>query len=432
MLVDLKYFNSLENEIESLQSQLVTQIILFLNEINQLSREYYYDDYMNAIFGVYTTLDEFTYLQCDYVDQVVKCERLEKELSKRSENFNNKSFNELSKQFSQLEQYSINLELALQQSQEHIKNDKAWKQQESNSFRKLNIKYFEIQDLKAQLQDKGIAISKLATLSDSLAKKDFSKSKLVTKNDVLKDFSKPVTAQILPQNVKSILKNTNVIAPRMVILTTSVSRPHLKSNRSEDRVMPNNSQGKKQEVEDHIRNFKFSNKTSITACNDSLNAKTSNANFVCVTCGKCLLNDNHDMYVLYYINGLNSRTKQPIAVPISTREPKQTVNQSIATPLKRTVAVESTNQKPRSKIRKQNKQINKTCKWWYSNITPPRYKWKPKSSTVNVKPNVSMHLGTKFRTTNILEPTTLRKSTVSNTPLSSNSFVARRDNSIHL
>ncbi|GKE83184.1 hypothetical protein Tco_1553184 [Tanacetum coccineum] len=87
--------------------------------------------------------------------------------------------------------------------------------------------------------------------------------------------------------------------------------------------MPNNSQGKKQEVEDHHRNFKFSNnKMSVTACNDSLNAKTSNVNFVCVTCGKCVLNDNHDMCVLHYINGVNSRTRQPIAVPISTSEPK--------------------------------------------------------------------------------------------------------------
>ncbi|GJS71769.1 hypothetical protein Tco_0704610 [Tanacetum coccineum] len=55
---------------------------------------------------------------------------------------------------------------------------------------------------------------------------------------------------------------------------------HRESNQLEDRVMPNNSQGKKQEVEDHRRNFKFSNnKTSVTACNDSLNAKTSNVNF---------------------------------------------------------------------------------------------------------------------------------------------------------
>ncbi|GJQ97033.1 hypothetical protein Tco_0008172 [Tanacetum coccineum] len=41
---------------------------------------------------------------------------------------------------------------------------------------------------------------------------DFSKSKSVTKNNVSNDFSKLITAQILPQHVKSILKNTNVIA----------------------------------------------------------------------------------------------------------------------------------------------------------------------------------------------------------------------------
>nr|GEV00327.1 hypothetical protein [Tanacetum cinerariifolium] len=106
--------------------------------------------------------------------------------------------------------------------------------------------------------------------------------------------------------------------------------------------MPNNSQGKKQEVEDHCRNF-----------------------------------------------NVNSRTKQLIAVLISTRELKRTVNQSVATTLKRTVASESTNQKPRSKIRKQYEQISKTCKWWYSKITPPGYKWKPKTSIVKFKPNVT-------------------------------------------
>ncbi|GKC48783.1 retrovirus-related pol polyprotein from transposon TNT 1-94 [Tanacetum coccineum] len=196
------------------------------------------------------------------------------------------------------------------------------------------------------------------------------------------NFSKLVTAHILPQNVKSILKNTNVIAlgiykvhtkpnqtrtPQLpqdirktnkrvsistrVISTTSVSRPHLKSNRLEDRVLHNNSEGKKQQVEDHHRNFKFSN---------------------------------------------NKTTKMLMAMPISTREPTLIVNQSIATPLKRIVASESTNQKPRSKLRKQYDKIRN-----------------------------------KSRTTTISEPTTLRKSTRSNTPSSSNSFAARRDNSIH-
>ncbi|GJW94149.1 hypothetical protein Tco_0173821 [Tanacetum coccineum] len=111
-----------------------------------------------------------------------------------------------------------------------------------------------------------------------------------------------------------------------VIPTTSVSRPQLKSNRLEDKVMHNNSQGKKQQFEDQCRNFKFSNnKTSVIACNDTLNAKTLKVNFVCVTCGKCVLYDNHDMHVLHNINGMNSRTKQPIVVPISTRKPKRTL-----------------------------------------------------------------------------------------------------------
>ncbi|GJX19641.1 hypothetical protein Tco_0222318 [Tanacetum coccineum] len=309
----------------------------------------------------------------------------------------------------ELEVDSLKSQLETQKTQEQLNNDKVWKQKESNSFRELNVKYFEIQDLKAQLQDKDIAISELkkliekmkgksvetkfekpsvirqpnafksqrksilgkpTTFLDSLAKTDFSKSKSVTTINVSNDFSKPVTAQILPQNVMSILKNTNVIAPGMykvhtkpnqtrtpqlpqdirktnkcvsfstgVIPTTSVSRPRLKSNQLEDRVMPNNSQRKKQEVEDHRRKFKFANnKTSVTACNDSLNAKTSNVNFVCVTCGKCVLNDNHDMCVLHYINGVNSRTKMPMVVPIRTRKPRRTMNQSAATPLKRTVA----------------------------------------------------------------------------------------------
>ncbi|GKC84560.1 retrovirus-related pol polyprotein from transposon TNT 1-94 [Tanacetum coccineum] len=111
-----------------------------------------------------------------------------------------------------------------------------------------------------------------------------------------------------------------------VIPTTSISTPQLKSIQLEDRVLLNNSQVKKKEVEEHRRNIKFSkNKLSVTACNDSLTDKTSNVNFVCVTYGKCVLNENHDLYVLHYINGVNSRTKKPIVVPISTREPKRTL-----------------------------------------------------------------------------------------------------------
>nr|GEX23356.1 retrovirus-related Pol polyprotein from transposon TNT 1-94 [Tanacetum cinerariifolium] len=492
MVADLKYFNSLELEVDSLRSQLESQKTQFLNEIDRLSRKYYNADHMNEILGVYTELDEVTNLQCDYMEMLEKCECLKKELSKCKM---------MSRSFEALHKHAINLEIDLQQCQEKIKNEKSFKKKQSKEFRKERKQYFEIQDSKAQLQDKGIAISELKKLieklkgksvdtkfekssvirqpnafkskrpsilgkptifSDSLERKDFSKSKSVTKNNVSNDFSKLVNAQILPPNKKSILKNTNMLAPGMyklhtkptqtrttqlpndsrktnkrvsfstgVIPTTSVSIPQLKSNPMKDRVMLHNSQGKKQEVEDQCRNVKVSkNKTSVTACNDSLNAKTSNVKFVCATCGKCVLNDKHDMCVFTSLDGVNSRTKMPIAVPVSTREPKRTVNQSVAKPLRKIVASES-NQKPRNTIRKVYERISKACSWWYPKFTPSRYNWKPKSKIGNVKPNVSMPLGNASRTANVLDPMTSRHSTVSNTPLSSNSFAARRDYPIH-
>nr|GFA40283.1 integrase, catalytic region, zinc finger, CCHC-type, peptidase aspartic, catalytic [Tanacetum cinerariifolium] len=173
-----------------------------------------------------------------------------------------------------------------------------------------------------------------------------------------------------------------------VIPTTSVSRPQLKSNSIEDRVMLNNSQKKKQKVEDHRRNVKFSkNKTFVTACNDSLKAKTSNVNYVCATCGKCVLNEKHDMCVLKSRNGVNSRTKLPIVASVSTREPKRTIKHSVSKPLRRTVASES-NQKPKNTTWKLYECVSQACSWWYPKFTPPGYKWKPKSQIENVNPNL--------------------------------------------
>ncbi|GKA03129.1 hypothetical protein Tco_0675910, partial [Tanacetum coccineum] len=66
-----------------------------------------------------------------------------------------------------------------------------------------------------------------------------------------------------------------------VIPATSISRRQLKSTQIKDRVMQNNIQVEKKEVEDHRRNFKFSNNNMhVTACNDSLKAKTLNVNFL--------------------------------------------------------------------------------------------------------------------------------------------------------
>nr|GEZ50672.1 Gag-Pol polyprotein [Tanacetum cinerariifolium] len=90
------------------------------------------------------------------------------------------------------------------------------------------------------------------------------------------DHNQARTSQ-LPQDSRK--TNKRVSFSTGVIPTTSVSRPQLKSNPIRDRVMRNNSQGKKQEVKEQRRSVKLpKNKTSVTACNDSLNAKTLNVN----------------------------------------------------------------------------------------------------------------------------------------------------------
>nr|GFB44528.1 hypothetical protein [Tanacetum cinerariifolium] len=130
-------------------------------------------------------------------------------------------------------------------------------------------------------------LGKPTTFSNSFIRNNFSKSTSVTKNNASNDFSKPVTAQTLPASKKSCLKNTNVPATGMykiptdltqartsklpqdskktnksvsfstgVIPSTSVSRPQLKSNPKGDRVMRNNSHGKKLEVEEPLSESK--------------------------------------------------------------------------------------------------------------------------------------------------------------------------------
>nr|GFA13501.1 integrase, catalytic region, zinc finger, CCHC-type, peptidase aspartic, catalytic [Tanacetum cinerariifolium] len=164
-----------------------------------------------------------------------KCECLEKELSKSKM---------MSKSFESVQKHAINLELELQQYKEKMKNNKSFKINQSKEFCKEREQYFQIQDLKAQLQDKGIVISELKKLIEKL------KGKSVDTN-----------------------------------------------------------------------------------------------------CGKCVLNEKHDMCVFKSINGVISRTKMPIVVPVSTRDLKRTVKQSADKPLKKTVASES-NQKPRNITRK--------------------------------------------------------------------------------
>nr|GFA80595.1 retrovirus-related Pol polyprotein from transposon TNT 1-94 [Tanacetum cinerariifolium] len=346
MHADLKYVESLEKEIDELESDKA-----------ELSNMY------------------------DEICKIVKeCDCLAQKLSKQTESVSKK-----------------------------VKNDTVCNEKASNVFQKEREQYFEIQDLKAQLQDKNIAISELkklidkgkeksvetkfdipsvvrqpnaqripkpsilgkpAPFSNSLERIYFPKTMSVSKANVSEGLLKSVTAQTLPQTAKKPVCNTNVLKPGMYRIdnrtahtkapqlpqtirntnprvSTStgvnhkpiVSRSQLKSNQSRDKVLQNNNQmkAKKTQVEVHPRIPNVSNKMkSVTA------------------------------------------TKKPNVVPISTKKPKSQANKSVATSHKKKVASKSINQKPLSYFRVLYENISKAWKWWIERQSPLGYKWVPK------------------------------------------------------
>ncbi|GKA67103.1 hypothetical protein Tco_0766911 [Tanacetum coccineum] len=213
-----------------------------------------------------TSLTELQFL---FLAENKECECLAKSFRNKLDSVSKRQFIlMLFDSFAKLVKYSISLELALQQCQEQMKNDTGCNEKESNVFLKERKQYVEIQDLKAQLQDKNIAISELkklvkkckgksvetkfdkpsvvrqpnaqripkpcfrqtGSLSDSFERKSFTQTQSVAKTNVSESLSKPATTQILPQTARQSVRNTNVIKPgmyRIDTMTTQTRVPQL-------------------------------------------------------------------------------------------------------------------------------------------------------------------------------------------------------------
>nr|GEW12806.1 hypothetical protein [Tanacetum cinerariifolium] len=148
------------------------------------------------------------------------------------------------------------------QTESVSKNDTVCNEKALNVFRKEHEQYFKIQDLKAKLQDKNIAISELkkliekgkgksvdtkfdrpsvvqqpnaqripklsvlgkpAPFSKSLERIYFSKTKSVPKTNVSEGLSKPATAQTLPQIART---------KKPTIVPISTRKPKIQANKS--------------------------------------------------------------------------------------------------------------------------------------------------------------------------------------------------------
>nr|GFB92389.1 hypothetical protein [Tanacetum cinerariifolium] len=280
---DLKYVESLEKEIDELESDKAE----FSNMYDIILQEYVSKDVMCSYLLSLSDLDALEELQCLYPHKVKECDCLAQKISNQTKSVSKEVHTELFQRFSKVEKHSISIEIALQKRKEQ------------------------------KLIEKG-------------------KGKSVdTKFDKPSVVRQPNAQRIPKPSVLGVNHKPNV------------SRPQHKSNQLKDKVLPNNSQvkPKKTQVDEHPRISSISNKTkSVTACNDSINSRTSNANVVCTTCNKCLVDSNHFACVTKMLNDVNARNKKPNVVLISTRKPKPHANKSIATPHKKKVASKSTNQ----------------------------------------------------------------------------------------
>nr|GEX48180.1 retrovirus-related Pol polyprotein from transposon TNT 1-94 [Tanacetum cinerariifolium] len=198
----LKYVESLEKEIDKLESDKAE----FSNMYDMILQECVSKDVMCSYLLSLSDLDSLAELQCVYLHKVKECDYL-------AQIFRNK----------------LNIK-------ELVKNDTVWNEKASNVFRKERKQYFKIQDLKAQLQDKNIAISELKKLIEKGKGKSmdtkFDKPSVVRqpnaqripKPSVLEDLSKPVTAQTLPQTARQ------AIVQLIIFIVDSGCTKHMTGN----------------------------------------------------------------------------------------------------------------------------------------------------------------------------------------------------------
>nr|GFB18636.1 hypothetical protein [Tanacetum cinerariifolium] len=335
MHADLKYVETLEKEIDELKSDKAE----FSDMYDVILQECVSKDVMCSYLQSLSNLDALAELQCMYLHKVKECDCLAQKLSKQTDSVSKKVHTEILQRFAKVEKHSISIEIALQKCKEQ-------------------------------------------TMS-------------VSKANVSEGLSKPFTTQNLPQIARQVVSNTNVLKPGMYRIDNrtahtrepqlpqtirntnprvststgvnhkpNVSRPQLNSNQSRDKVLPNNIQVnvKKTQVEVHPRIHSVSNKMkSVTTCKDSLNSRTLNANAICATYNKCLVDSNHFACVTKMLNDVNARTKKPNVVPISTRKPK---SQEQIDSHKKRVASNFTNQKPHSYFRVLYENTSNAWKWW--------------------------------------------------------------------
>nr|GEZ42470.1 hypothetical protein [Tanacetum cinerariifolium] len=213
MHADLKYVESLEKEIDELESDRAK----FSNMYDVILQECVFKDVMCSYLMSLSDLDALDVLQCLYLHKVKECDCLAQKLLNHTESVSKEVHTKLLKRFAKVEKHSISLEIALQKHSKAQPQDKniaiseLKKLIENGKGKYVDTKFDKpsvVRQLNAQRIPKPLVVGKPAPFLNSLERIYFSKTKSVPKANVSEGLSKPVTAQTLPQTTKQVASIT--------------------------------------------------------------------------------------------------------------------------------------------------------------------------------------------------------------------------------
>ncbi|GJV83554.1 retrovirus-related pol polyprotein from transposon TNT 1-94 [Tanacetum coccineum] len=143
-------------------------------------------------------------------------------------------------------------------------------------------------------------------------------------------FTEPVTSlgdiNIKKTSSSNLVSNKTVLSSIGVKPSNSASRSQPSGNTNKDKIQRTPSSTTKNKVEAHPRTVKstLKNKNSVVEPKGNANVQHSklnaNSELLCVKCNGCMLFDNHDLCVLYFINNVNARVKSKSVKKSSKRK----------------------------------------------------------------------------------------------------------------
>ncbi|GKD43355.1 hypothetical protein Tco_1268000 [Tanacetum coccineum] len=253
------------------------------NMYDMLLQECVSNDVMCSYLHSLSDLDAHTELQCLYVHKLKECECLAQKLYKQTETV------------------------------KQMKNDTVCKEKASNVFLKEREQYFEIQDLKAQLQDKNIAISELKKLIEKMKGKSVDTN--FEKQSILGEIAF-ATNQKSTSGSNDMVHNYYLEKAKKKAQLQKDKALNTKPSMHQSARLPNTSNGykpKPRNSNQQPRNWppsmssRVSNRSDNTAEPPRIQKPLlKSKDLACPTCKKCIYSANHDECILQYLSKVNS------------------------------------------------------------------------------------------------------------------------------